>query len=472
MNNIILVFFVVILNTAIFAQAPVIQWSKTFGGDSSDVGYSIQQTDDGGYIIAGTTWSFGAGDSDVWLIRTDSYGDTLWTQTYGEGAADAGASVRQTSNGGYIIAATTWSFGAGASDIWLIRTDSSGDTLWTQTFGKGGGVQFSGRESVSSADMISDGGYIIAGNWDTGNSYFSGNMVLIKTNSNGDSLWMRHFGANGSPGVSAQQTADGGYIIAGNWPGVILIKTDANGDTLWTNLIIESGELYGSTSLQQTSDGGYILCGGVWSSGNAEVILIKTDDNGETLWINTFGGSNQDYAHSVQQTTDGGYILCGYSWSYPNAKVILIKADANGDTLWTLNPVISGIGHSVQQTTDGGYIIVGKKDRDVLLIKVAPDITSIDENQLVSEYSFQLQQNYPNPFNPFTTIKFQIPNSEFTTLKVYNILGKKVSTLVSKRLNQGKHTYTFDGNNLASGIYYYQLVAGEYREVRKMILLK
>jgi hypothetical protein len=83
-----------------------------------------------------------------------------------------------------------------------------------------------------------------------------------------------------------------------------------------------------------------------------------------------------------------------------------------------------------------------------------------------------LSQNYPNPFNPSTKIEFTLPKSEHTTLKVFNILGKEVSTLVSKKLNQGNHTYTFDGKNLASGIYYYQLVAGEYREVRKMILLR
>ena len=98
-------------------------------------------------------------------------------------------------------------------------------------------------------------------------------------------------------------------------------------------------------------------------------------------------------------------------------------------------------------------------------------ITGIeDETMMPVKYS--LNQNYPNPFNPSTTIKFQIPNSEFTTLKVYNVLGQEVATLVSNKLNPGNYTYTFDGKNLASGIYYYQLVAGGFREVKKMILLR
>jgi predicted outer membrane repeat protein len=91
-------------------------------------------------------------------------------------------------------------------------------------------------------------------------------------------------------------------------------------------------------------------------------------------------------------------------------------------------------------------------------------------NNLPKEFS--LNQNYPNPFNPSTTIEFTLPKSESTTLKVYNILGKEISTLVSKKLNQGNHMYTFEGKNLASGIYYYQLVAGDYREVKKMILIR
>ena len=99
-------------------------------------------------------------------------------------------------------------------------------------------------------------------------------------------------------------------------------------------------------------------------------------------------------------------------------------------------------------------------------------ITSVESVLSDPPLTFSLEQNYPNPFNPSTTIEFSLPKSELTTLKVYNILGKEVATLVSNKLNQGNHTYQFDGKNLASGVYYYQLVGGEYREVKKMILIK
>lgn len=107
------------------------------------------------------------------------------------------------------------------------------------------------------------------------------------------------------------------------------------------------------------------------------------------------------------------------------------------------------------------------------IYKTAKSTTNIENNFYNSTPSnYNLSQNYPNPFNPSTTIEFSLPKSELVELKVYNILGKEVATLVSNKLNQGNHTYTFDGKNLASGIYYYQLVAGDYRQVKKMILLK
>ncbi|MCH7761882.1 hypothetical protein IIA15_10870, partial [candidate division TA06 bacterium] len=112
-----------------------ITFERTYGGGARDEGYSVQQTSDGGYIIAGLTWSFGSGRDDVYLIKTDSLGDTLWTRTFGGTNSDGGRSVQQTLDGGYIITGFTNSFGVGGIDVYLIKTDSLGDTLWTKTYG-------------------------------------------------------------------------------------------------------------------------------------------------------------------------------------------------------------------------------------------------------------------------------------------------------------------------------------------------
>jgi len=249
-------------------------WTKAYGGTDS-YGKSVQQTLDGGYIVAGYSRSVVGDSFQVYLVKTDSFGDTLWTRTYGGSNNDYGYSVRQTSDGGYIIAGETDSFGAGSSDVYLIKTDASGDTLWTRTYG---GTSWDRGYSVQ---KTSDGGYII-----TGSTVVAGHgyVWLIKTNASGDTLWTRTYGVG--YGYSVRQTSDGGYIIAGFTVGVgvedvYLIKTNATGDTLWTRTYGGTWYDYGR-SVQQTSDGGYIIAGYTdsFGAGGYDVYLIKTDVNG------------------------------------------------------------------------------------------------------------------------------------------------------------------------------------------------
>ncbi|MFI5219276.1 MAG: T9SS type A sorting domain-containing protein [Bacteroidia bacterium] len=202
-------------------------WSKKFGGNNSDNGFSGQQTTDGGYILAGNTSSF----SDVCIIKTDSLGDTLWTRTYGGANLDWGYAVQQTTDGGYIITGLTGSFGAGDKDVYLIKTDTIGNLLWSKTFG---GTYFDVGYDVR---QTTDGGYIILGST---TSWGGDDLYLIKTDANGDTLWTKAFGGTAFTfyGESIQQTTDGGYIITGYghntgalYDDVLLIKTDANGNS-------------------------------------------------------------------------------------------------------------------------------------------------------------------------------------------------------------------------------------------------
>jgi len=343
-----------------------VTFQKTYGGTGNDNRQTFQQTSDGGYIITGATNSFGAGVFDVYLIKTEVNGNISWAKTFGGTNDDYGYSVRQTSDGGYIVAGSTSSFGAGSSDVYLIKTDANGNSLWTKTYG---GI---GNEGGYSIKQTSDGGYIVAGWTD---SFGAGNMdfYLIKTNANGDALWSKTYGGIGNDeGLSIDTTSGGGYIIAG-WTDsfgagsadVYLIRTDGGGNISWSRTFGGTG-WDGASSIQQTSDGGYIVGGSTnsYGAGSVDVYLIKLDAFANTLWTKTFGGTGVDYVTALQQTSDGGYILAGTTNSFGTVyqDIYIIKTNVNGDTLWSKTywgTANDESGYSVQQTSDGGYIIGG-----------------------------------------------------------------------------------------------------------------
>ena len=192
------------------ATPPEEAWNMTFGGPDRDVARSVQQTADGGYILTGGTYSFETGRSDARIVKTDSVGNELWNKTFGGANHDWAISVQQTVDGGYILAGGTDSYGAGRSDAWLIKTDSAGNEQWNMTFG---GPDW---DRASSAQQTADGGYIVAGETE---SYVvdTADAWLLKTDSSGTALWNMTFGGTDLDGANAvQQTADGGYIIAGS----------------------------------------------------------------------------------------------------------------------------------------------------------------------------------------------------------------------------------------------------------------
>ncbi len=307
-------------------------WDKTFGGSEGDYGESVQKTSDGGFIITGYTRSYGAGGSDVWLIKTDNNGNKEWDKTFGGGDFDKGYSVEETSDGGFIITGGTSSYGAGSSDVWLIKTDENGNKEWDKTYGGSGG------DNGESVQETSDGGFVITG---FTQSYGAGNtdVWLIKTDNNGNKEWDKTFGGSVSDwGYSVEETSDGGFIITGYTGSygaggfdVWLIKTDNNGNKEWDKTF-GGGYNDEGHSVQETKDGGFIITGYI-DAGHNDAWLIKTDNNGNKEWDKTFGGNLNDYGYSVQETNNGGFIITGFTGSYSTEDydVWLIKTDQNGD---------------------------------------------------------------------------------------------------------------------------------------------
>jgi hypothetical protein len=439
---------ILLLTLLVFPVFSQQRWERNYGGPGEDEGYSVQQTTDGGYIVAGFTNSFGNGNHDIYLIKTNAFGDTLWTRTYGGAGWDEGWSVQQTQEGGYIIAGYTYSFGAGSDDVYLIKTDSSGDTLWTKTYGG------TSNDAGYFVQQTQDTGYIVAGStMSFGNAY---QVYLIKTNASGDTLWTRIYGGTGVEEVhSVQQISDGGYIIAGcsNSFGdsnqVYLIKTNASGDTLWTRTYGGPKDDIGF-SVQQTSDTGYIIVGTYDFYGQSRVYLIKTNPSGDTLWTRTYGWGTNEKGFSARQTSDGGYIVAGYT-IYPGVHVYLIKTNVSGDTLWTreYGGMDYNLGYSVQQTQDGGYIIAGfthsyGNGDQVYLIKTdAYGSSGVEENSpgrikpLTSNLSFSV---VPNPFTSFASV----PGHSSDRFALYDILGRKLGVYPGARIGEG----------LSAGVYF------------------
>ena len=301
-------------------------WAKTYGGLYRDQAYSVEQTSDGGYIITGYTGDNGD-SANIYLIKTDSSGQSIWAKTYGSVKDDYAYSVEQTSDGGYIIAGYTTINDSG--DVYLIKTDDSGKVSWQETYGG------SGLDKGYAVQQTSDGGYIIAGCTSRFLGDANNNIYIFKVDSAGQEVWKRTYGGEGlDKGYSVQQTSDGGYIIAGMISNentgltpndIYLIKINADGDSVWARSFGGTGWDEGYT-VRETSDRGFIIAGSMEVNTN-DVYLIKTDSLGWIMWSRTYGGLETEKGYSVQQTLDGGYVITGYTCSFgvANQDVYLLK---------------------------------------------------------------------------------------------------------------------------------------------------
>lgn len=486
-QGLVLLGILVLFPAQLLAQAPDTSWTRTYGGSRSEAAYSVLQTPDHGYIMAGHTRSF-SDSYDVYLIKTDANGDTLWTKTYGGASTDGSYSLDRTSDGNYIVAGYVGSSAPPYDDVYLLKVDENGQTLWTKTYG---GPQIDRAHAVQQAD---DGGYIVAGYTESFGAGIS-DIYLLKTDQNGDTLWTKVYGGTNSDDAWAvRQTSDGGYILAAFTSSVgagsydaYLLKTDASGDTLWTKTYggIGADRVF---SIEQLPDDGYIAAGytGSFGSGGSDLYLIRMNSDGDSLWTKFYGGTDYDYSRSAVPVGDGGFLIAGFTASFGagSSDVYLMRTDENGDSLWTRTYGGSGDdqAYSVAKTSDGNYIVAGWTSSfgagsyDAYLLKMESDLVGVPAEEREQECMI-VSQWTPNPFNGQASLRLRLPHNIPVRAALYDVEGRRVRTLALQTQAPGVHVLAWDGKegdgrDAPSGVYLLKLEAGDCAVTRKLVVAR
>jgi len=478
---------------------PAIQWQKSLGGSGYDEASSIQQTNDGGYIVAGRSSSTDGhvsgnhGGEDVWVVRLASNGAILWQKSYGGTGNDVASVIEKTTDGGYVMAGRSTSTNGdvtgahGGEDFWVVKISQTGTLQWQKALGG------TGDDRAHSIKQTFDGGYIVAGrsgssDGDVSKNQGSDDFWVVKLTNTGTLDWEKSFGGTGyDEGTSIRQTADSGYIVAGRSSSLDgdvtsnhgsleywLVKLSVAGDIQWDKSLggLGDDEAY---SLQTTFDGGYVVAG--WSNsnngdvsgnhGNEDYWVAKITSKGDVEWERSMGGSKYDIASHIIQTLDSGYMVTGWSASedgdvsghHGSTDYWMVKLTKTGEIWWqkALGGTSYELASAVIQSTDGGYVVAGGSfsndgevtgnngSTDFWIVKLT-SVLGVDEFTGINRSLF-----YPNPTSGQITIQ---TDAEFvgSTYIISNTLGKVVQ---SGRLVSTNDI--LDIGNLSSGIYQIRL---------------
>ncbi len=372
------VFFLLFFSVRCYAQNI---FQKTYGGAKSDGASFIIQCKEGGYAVLGTTYSFGVGDADLYLIRIDYSGNILWSKTYGGSGKDESFSVQQTADSGFIIAARTTSFNLFGTTAYVIKTDKKGNVIWSNVYPSG---EFFNGSDIRQIIETSSHNYLMAGFSDVGAAF------LVYINSSGGIIWTNSIGSIGQePLIQIQEMNDGNFIGAGftngigsgDYDGWLMKISKSDGNVMWNKTYGSAGEdLFYSVS--QTKDNGFIVGGFTGSfSVSGDMLLVKTDSAGNVQWSKTYGSAsgNETYAN-VRETSNGDLAIAGWTNGFGagDNDLLLFRTNASGNVKWakTFGTGLSEFGNAVCLTSDGGFIMAGRSDSlgvgntDIYIVKM------------------------------------------------------------------------------------------------------
>ncbi|QMU31032.1 T9SS type A sorting domain-containing protein [Adhaeribacter radiodurans] len=523
-------------------------WNMRYGGSGYDVLTSVIKTADGGYLSGGYSPSGISGDktqasrgkNDFWIVKTNANGKKLWDKRYGGSGDDYLNRVIQTQDGGYLLAGSSLSGTSGDKtqatrgdrDYWIVKISNTGAKQWDKRYGG------TGYDELKKVIQLSTGEYILAG---YSNSPAGGNKSqasqggldywIVKVNSTGSQLWDKTYGGTLNETLTGiVQASNGGFLLGGSslsdkggnksevsrggsdfW----LVRVDKNGNQVWDKTYGGSGqdEAY---SLGRSGKSDYFISGQSDSpvgadktrdsQGFKDFWFLKINSTGGKIWDKRFGGNFDDEVRASIQTQDGGYLLAGMSASRKSGNKTqdsqgssdywIVKTDADGMYQWDKRFGGSTVEElrAVIQTDDGGYLLAGKSlsgasgDRkqpsqgeyDYWLVKVAPETTPIiaareaqPVTDPVKETRLNLLKAYPNPFGEKVTISFTLPQTQPANVKVYDNQGWEITTLFQgeAKANQ-KYEVKWQAGNKPAGLYFLQLQTPTTRQQQKLLLNK
>jgi hypothetical protein len=333
-------------------------WNRTYEDPKDDYVYSMVQTTDDGFAITGYTG--GTTYADIFLVKIDKNGNMEWKKTYGGSGADFGQGIVRADDGGFAIAGYSDSYSSGNDDnVILLKTDLNGNLQWIKSYG--GSSVDRGWALVKTADS----GFAIVGD-----NYHYGlegtGVYLVKTDGNGNMQWNKTY--VGGRGWGLVQTKDLGYAITGtiNFPSdVLLIKTDSKGIIEWNNTY-GGTDFDGAESIVQTVDGGFALGGSTSSfdAGMGKAYLIRTNSYGYLMWQKLYGGRSWESFESLVEASDGGFVMAGTtaSLTQDGNYIYIVKTDGFGNQVWQqTNGLVNSwtYGQCIVKTSDGGYAVAG-----------------------------------------------------------------------------------------------------------------
>ena len=457
------------LNLVCFSQ---ITFDKILEGPDYESGSNICQTSDNGYIICGSKFYLSGSVYHLYLVKTDEWGDTLWTKTYGDTLCNTiGCCIQNNYDGGFIVCGFRSTDTTGQA--FLLKTDENGDSLWYKTYGT------LTNTFAFSVVQTTDSGFAFCG-YQYGDSQPGEYAYIRRTDRFGQELWAKSYGTGNAIewARSIDKTSDNGFIVCGSGVlDVYLLRTNSLGDSIWSKYINVTYQDAGEC-VRQTQDGGFIICG--YTTGNypvdsGQILLIKTDQNGDTTWTRSLGGAEPEWGYSVVQSPDNGYVVCGSAGEYGLTRTVLMKTDEYGDSLWTRyfgGQLIDEAGSCVKLTNDNGFILCGyiqdslNADYDVHLIKTNDNglITGIQNNNVHLNYI----EIYPNPSRG----AFKITNNKIDVEYEIEIRDADGDIIFQQKKNKSNPFINVSLNDCALGFYLVSVRSKYGIEYKKLLISK